>query len=155
MGRRVLAAAGALAIGAVPATGVLLLDSGASAPADAAPATPLPPRELKGRRMRPRPFAVAPGTRVTTRELFTNRVFADDATGVALANQGGAQYPVLTRDGGELYGFTGTPRGRRAPGWIESISAGSIPNTHVTDIGASTRRPRYRPGGSPATRRRR
>jgi len=49
--------------------------------------------------MRSRPGAVAPGTTLRSSSIFTDRVFANGHTGVALANDGSAQYPVVTTDG--------------------------------------------------------
>jgi hypothetical protein len=60
---------------------------------------PAPPQLLAAHRLRARPGAVATGTAVRSASIFTDRVFANAHTGVALANDGSAQYPVVTTDG--------------------------------------------------------
>jgi hypothetical protein len=65
----------------------------------AAAAVPTPPQRLTAHRLRSRPGAVAPGMMVRSSSIFTDRVFANADTGVALANDGSAQYPVVTTDG--------------------------------------------------------
>jgi hypothetical protein len=60
---------------------------------------PTPPQRLTAHRLRSRPGAVAPGTTVRSSGIFTDRVFTNAHTGVALANDGSAQYPVVTTDG--------------------------------------------------------
>lgn len=57
--------------------------------------------------MRPRPYAVAPGTIVSSSALYTDRVFANPRVAFALANDGDAQYPALTSDGGGSWRIDG------------------------------------------------
>jgi hypothetical protein len=61
------------------------------------------PHHLIARRLRPRPGAVAPRTPVNPSDLFTDRVFANGRDGFALANDGSAQYPALSTDGGQTW----------------------------------------------------
>jgi hypothetical protein len=75
--------------------------------ARAAAATQTPPRVLTARRLRPRPGAVAPGTRVGSSALFGNRVFANAGDGFALADVGSAQYPARSTDGGQSWRIDG------------------------------------------------
>lgn len=70
-------------------------------------ASPAAPLQMSARRLLPRPGAVAPGTPVSSSELFTNRVFANAADGFALANVGSAQYPVRSTDGGQSWRIDG------------------------------------------------
>jgi hypothetical protein len=65
----------------------------------AAAVVPTPPRRLTAHRLRSRPGAVALGMMVRSSSIFTDRVFANAHTGVALASDGSAQYPVVTTDG--------------------------------------------------------
>jgi hypothetical protein len=60
---------------------------------------PTPPQRITAHRLRSRPGAVASGTTVRSSSIFTDRVFANAHTGVALSNDGSAQYPVVTTDG--------------------------------------------------------
>lgn len=68
---------------------------------------PAPPAHLTARRLRPRPGATTPGTIVARSALFTDRVFAGDRIGFALANGNNAQYPALTTDGGRTWRIDG------------------------------------------------
>lgn len=51
--------------------------------------------------------AVPRGTAVPSSSLFTSRVFANARDGFALANDGQAQYPVRTTDGGRTWRIDG------------------------------------------------
>jgi hypothetical protein len=75
--------------------------------ARAATTTVAPPPRTLGHLMRARPEAVAPGTTVGEHDLFTDRVFANSATGFALANDDQAQYPVRTADAGQHWRIDG------------------------------------------------
>jgi len=68
---------------------------------------PRPPARLSAHRLGPRPQAVAPGTAIPSSQLFGDRVFADDRDGFALANDGQAQYPAKTTDGGTTWRIDG------------------------------------------------
>lgn len=68
---------------------------------------PQPPLRLTARPLRPRQGAVAPGTVVESATLFSERVFANTSDGFALANEGSAQYPVDTVNGGRLWRIDG------------------------------------------------
>jgi hypothetical protein len=74
--------------------------AGHPAMARAGAVVPTPPERLTAHRLRSRPGAVAPGMTVRSSSIFTDRVFANAHTGVALANDGSAQYPVVMIDGG-------------------------------------------------------
>lgn len=65
----------------------------------AAAVAPTPPHRLTAHRLTSRPGAVAPRTTVSSSSIFSARVFASAHIGVALANDGSAQYPVVTTDG--------------------------------------------------------
>ena len=66
-----------------------------------------PSRQLTGRRMHPRAGAVADGSVVNGSALWTDRVFATVSDGFALANEGSAQYPADTVDGGRVWRIGG------------------------------------------------
>jgi hypothetical protein len=57
--------------------------------------------------MRARRGAVAPGTVAKTSDLFADRVFANASDGFALANEGSAQYPARSVDGGRSWRIAG------------------------------------------------
>ncbi len=79
-----------------------------AAAADASTATAFkPPHEFTARRMSPRPGAVAPGTVVKSSSLWTNRVFANASDRFALVNEGSAQYPARSLDGGRVWRIDG------------------------------------------------
>jgi hypothetical protein len=63
-----------------------------------------PPKQLIGHRMR---GAVSSGTGVSDAGLFTDRVFANPSDGFALVNDGSAQYPARSRDGGRSWQIDG------------------------------------------------
>jgi hypothetical protein len=73
--------------------------AGHPAMARASAVVPSPPQRLTAHRLTSRRGAVAPGMMVRSSSIFTDRVFANAHTGVALANAGLAQYPVVTTDG--------------------------------------------------------
>lgn len=79
---------------------------GKTIPATAVPA-PTPPLRLAARRLRQRPHAVSSGSVVSSSDLFTDRVFANARNGFALANDGEAQYPALSTDGGRSWRIDG------------------------------------------------
>src|SRR5579884_3845323 len=66
-----------------------------------------PRQHLSARRLRPRLGGVAPGTVVRSSAVWTERVFANARDGFALANDGSAQYPVLSTDGGQTWRIDG------------------------------------------------
>lgn len=65
------------------------------------------PHNLTAGQLRARPGAVAPGTTVSPSSVFTDRVFANARDGFALANEGSAQYPVRSIDGGRVWRIAG------------------------------------------------
>ena len=85
---------------------------GKTNPATAVPA-PTPPLRLAARRLRQRPHAVSSGSVVSSSDVFTDRVFANARNGFALANDGEAQYPALSTDGGRRWRIDG-PQQERA-----------------------------------------
>jgi hypothetical protein len=99
-----------------------------------------PPRTIVARRMRPRPGAIAAGTRVSASVLFPNRVFVNGRVGFALANEDSAQYPALTTDGGRRW---------RIAGPQFHIDAADAPEG-VGYVGAATPRTFYAYGSSVA-----
>lgn len=99
-------AASAAAAGLAVAAGASAARPG-SAAAASTPTAPTPTARLVAHRMRPRPGAVARGTRVTSQALFTPRVFPTAGTGFALADDGSAQYPALSTDGGKTWRIDG------------------------------------------------
>jgi hypothetical protein len=68
---------------------------------------PTPQRHLIARVMRPRLGAVARGTVLGSGAIFTSRVFSNARDGFALANDGNAQYPVRSLDGGKTWRIIG------------------------------------------------
>lgn len=68
---------------------------------------PAAPTPVSARRLRPRPGAVAPGTVVPVTGAFTLRVFANRRDGFTLANDGSAQYPAISDDGGRTWRIDG------------------------------------------------
>jgi hypothetical protein len=92
----------------VVAAGAALREPGTdSTRAPAAAAILTPPRYLTAGPIRPRKGAVAPGTVLTAADLFGDRVFANADSGFALANDGQAQYPTRTVDGGRTWRIDG------------------------------------------------
>lgn len=67
----------------------------------------MPPLRLGARRLRARPGVVTVGTRVLGSALLTPRVFANARVGFALADDGSAQYPALSTDGGRSWRIDG------------------------------------------------
>jgi hypothetical protein len=100
--RLIVVAAAVAAAGAALGEG-LAATSTASTRAHAAS----PPNRLAARRLRPRAGAVAPGVAVSSSALFGDRVFANAHDGFALANDGQAQYPALSADGGHSWRIDG------------------------------------------------
>ncbi len=80
--------------------------SSRSAPGAAA-SSPRPRQHIRAGRLVPRPYAATPDGQVSSRDLFTNRVFIDAKVGFALANVGNAQYPAVSRDGGRTWRIDG------------------------------------------------
>lgn len=68
---------------------------------------PGPAALVSASRIRPRQGAARRGTTVPAAALFTARVFPHGATGFALANDGSAQYPAITTDGGRVWRIAG------------------------------------------------
>jgi hypothetical protein len=95
-----LAALGAMAVGAASV-------GAAPPPSRLAADRVTPPRTIVAHRLRPRLGAVAPGTGVSASALFPNRVFVNGRVGFALANDGSAQYPALTFNGGQRWRIAG------------------------------------------------
>jgi hypothetical protein len=80
--------------------------SSRSAPGAAASA-PRPLRRIAAGRLVARPHPATRDSPVSSRDLFTNRVFIDANVGFALANVGNAQYPAVSRDGGRTWRIDG------------------------------------------------
>jgi hypothetical protein len=70
-------------------------------------ATTSPPHLLTAHSLRPRTGAIRPGTNVSPRRLFGDRVFANSQVGFALAGESQAQYPARTLDGGRTWQIDG------------------------------------------------
>ena len=70
-------------------------------------AAPMRPRTLTARRLGMRPGAVPRGTVLRSSDLFTDRAFANARDGFALANDGSAQYPAISTDGGRAWRIDG------------------------------------------------
>lgn len=85
----------------------LLVLAGLAAAGGAQAASAAPPQKIAAKRLRPRPDAVARGTRVRDSALFGTRVFANAHTGFALADVRQAQYPARTTDGGKTWRIDG------------------------------------------------
>lgn len=95
---------------AVGASGYLAVSGGntpAAVPEARAATSPSPPRQVVGQLMRARPGAAPRGTVVGSGALFTPRVFTNGRDGFALGNQGSAQYPVRSLDGGRIWRIAG------------------------------------------------
>ena len=69
--------------------------------------TPAAPLHVSARRLLPRPGALAPGRAVSSSEVFSYRVFANNSDGFALAGVGSAQYPARSVDGGRTWRIDG------------------------------------------------
>src|ERR1700683_5267253 len=82
-------ALGCLALGSVLAT-------------TSAAATPAPQKTVKGSLITRRSGTLAPGAKVTSRNLG-QRVFVNASDGFALASVGQAQYPAATTNGGKTW----------------------------------------------------
>jgi hypothetical protein len=116
----------AISIGAAcVAVGGFAASPGAAVRTRATAGALTPPRHLTARRLRPRAGAVAPGAIVNSASLLTNRVFANDSDGFALADQGSAQYPARSVDGGRTW---------RVDGPQMHIDAADAPEA-VNDVG--------------------
>lgn len=81
--------------------------------------------------MHARPHPVAPGTRVRSTDVFTPRVFADDLTGFALADQGNAQYPVTSQDGGRTWRIDGPQLHVDAADGAEGVGSVGLRTAHT------------------------
>jgi hypothetical protein len=95
-------AAGALALFSAAAfLSSLAAVSSASAPSPASVAAP--PRTVTAVRIKPSHGELARGTKVSSRAIFSNRVFVDARHGFALASPPEADYAVATSDGGKTW----------------------------------------------------
>ncbi len=73
-----------------------------------ATASPAPlPRTMTGQVIRAPHGTLPRGTALKSSTIFSTRVFHSDADGFALAHQGSADYPVLSRDGGRIWRIAG------------------------------------------------
>lgn len=98
---RTAAAALLLAGGAAGLVSSLGVASGASTRPLAAAAAP--PRTVTAQLIAASPGELAPGTKVRSRAIFSNRVFIDAKHGFALASPPEADYAVATSDGGKTW----------------------------------------------------
>jgi photosystem II stability/assembly factor-like uncharacterized protein len=97
----------ALAVLAASALGGGLAASLAPASAATRASAARPTPRYTAHRLKPRSGAVAPATTISSSSLFTTRVFANGSVGFALANDGQAQYPALSTDGGKTWKIDG------------------------------------------------
>ena len=72
-----------------------------------AAAVPVPTTHFSAGELRPRPHAAARGTLLNSSYLFGERAFANTRDGFALVNDGSAQYPAITTDGGRTWRIGG------------------------------------------------
>lgn len=100
---RFLAASAVVAAG-VGSAGVFAASSTASPHAGASAA---PALRMTAHQLRPRRGAVPSGTVVRSSSLFSDRVFANSGDGFALADEGTAQYPARSTDGGRTWRIDG------------------------------------------------
>lgn len=105
--RLIALAAGVAAVVVAALGGGLAASSPAASRSRTAATAPTPPRQLTGHRLRASPGAVAPGTAARSSDLFTDRVFANRSVGFALANDGSAQYPARSLNGGRSWRIAG------------------------------------------------
>ena len=98
---RTSAAALALAVSATALLSSPAAVSGASTRPLAIAAAP--PKTVTAQLITPRPGELAPGTKVRSRAIFSNRVFTDAKHGFALASPPEADYTVATSDGGKTW----------------------------------------------------
>ncbi len=99
---RAVVMTGAVAVLSFPLVGTAAVSSAASGLR--------PSAEVTARRMHPRSGFPAPpgfGTVIPARDLFGTRVFTDGQVGFALANDGQAQFPARTTDGGKRWTIDG------------------------------------------------
>lgn len=83
-----------------------------------------PPRVIRAHRLTAPRGAVRPGTVVSSRQLVSDRVFANARDGFALASVRSAQYPARTVDGGRVWRIDGPPlhvNGANAPAVVDSV----------------------------------
>jgi hypothetical protein len=81
--------------------------AGLVAASGAQAAAPAPPQTIAAKRLRPRPDAVARGTKVRDSALIGARAFWNARDGFALADVRQAQYPAHTTDGGRTWRIDG------------------------------------------------
>ena len=98
---RTAAVALGLAVGAAALVPSLAAVSGASTRPLAVAAAP--PKTVTAQLITSRPGELAPGTKVRSRAIFSNRVFTDAKHGFALASPPEADYAVATSDGGKTW----------------------------------------------------
>jgi photosystem II stability/assembly factor-like uncharacterized protein len=113
----------------------LLLGMVTSRAASAAPSAP--PKTITARPLGPRAHTLRKGTVVSARAIFGTRAFVNVTHGFALAGVGGAQYPVLTVDGGRTW---------RTAGPALHVNAANAPLA-VSDAGAANQHTFYAFGG--------
>lgn len=90
------------------------------------------PQHVTARRLKARPGAGARGTIVGQAALFTPRVFTNQRDGFALANDGNAQYPARSVDGGRVWRLAGpqlhvdAADGAEGVGFVGAVGAGTL-----------------------------
>jgi len=101
------------------------------APFRAAASRVKPPRSFTARRLRARANAVPVGSLVSNQALFGQRVFANASNGFALADEGQAQYPARTVDGGQTWKIDGPQFHVDAADAPEAVGSVGIANSHT------------------------
>jgi hypothetical protein len=90
-----------------------------------------PPHEITARHLRPRPGAVAPGTKVRDSALLGARAFWNARNGFALADVRSAQYPARTTNGGRTWRIDGPQFHVDAADAPEGVGAVGIAGPHT------------------------
>jgi hypothetical protein len=97
----------------------------------AGPAAAGPPKQIAAKRLRPRPGAVARGTKVRDSALIGPRAFWNARDGFALADVQQAQYPARTTDGGRTWRIDGPQLHVNAADGPEGVSAVGLAGPHT------------------------
>jgi hypothetical protein len=90
-----------------------------------------PPRSFTARRLRARGNAVPVGSLVSNDALIGQRVFANASDGFALADDGEAQYPAVTTNGGQTWRIDGPQFHVDAADAPEAVSSVGIVSSHT------------------------
>jgi hypothetical protein len=94
-------------------------------------ATPSPAHRIAAHRLRARPRAIRPGTRLLSPDLVSERVFPTARIGFALANDEDAQYPALSADGGRSWRIEGPQLHIDGADGPEAVSAVGTAGPHT------------------------